>query len=844
MADIVVERQTVISFPDSNIPDITEGIMEGSLHVSEILLSKHIAFGELNSNMFEVELQYDSDLSGKKIYVYQNIGTSVIPIFTGYIQSSRLDDYGEYRKVVAYDWFYKNGSQDATAWWNAFWDANDSSTLGVLLRNFLLYFSIPYVDKTLLNDNMTVTKTQDFTSIRVEDMLSLLCEANLCNPNFNRSGYLEFVTIYNASTKSIIDNYEWNNSKFEDYEITTIGLVQIYNSDGHIAVTIGSGTNCLRIKDNPFFFDKSTSELTTIATTIYNTVSSIQYMPADIKMILSDTSIHVGDLVTSSKGTSLVCEIEMSGPLLIEETLRSVGEEVVAEADSYDPKESRIQKVQKQTTAVGQSVSVLNSQVQELFKRVTNRYLLPFGMVLDEVTDLDDGGTPNNVLMFRYSSNSDNNSLTVHAELNFNVHTFEKEIDNIDCFQDALVTVAVILDETNRLVDFVEYLRDGWHVLNLDYLIGSAPSGTHDIYVAIQSQGASLYSMKVVSGYINALGTAASGPKQFYNIADMSTWIQTIANFCIDNFVGDVNILTVTTQSNWNWYERIYRQIRVDPFGTYRVTFDVQVVEDFVNDRHSQTDNLVRFQVGFRVPSTYNYKNDLWTQSDPFPTQASDSFVSMEVTYNNNEYGQQTNQAFGVNYLIFNFSGMPVSSSGKFNIRNLSIIKTNSDLQLIDWESNLYVWNFKGQVSNLVYFKTTGTLDAVILRGCGGTHDSYAFVTRIFSVIISKEEVNIDNYIAEYCAYGVVDYADAQIEFKNSITLSNGRVVYAYARKYAIASASVDAMQSFYSTTLNSPEANALGGSYDVYTMDEDKTHYNISYELDDYLCEKWGEPV
>ena len=840
MADIVVERQTVISFPDSNIPDITEGIMEGSLHVSEILLSKHIAFGEINSNMFEVELQYDGDLSGKKIYVYQNIGTDVIPIFTGYVQSSRLDDYGEYRKVIAYDWFYKNGSQDVTAWWNAFWSNNESSTLGVLLRNFLLYFSIPYIDKTLLNDNMSVTNTQEFASIRLEDMLSLLCEANLCNPNFNRSGYLEFVTVYSATEKSVVDNYEWNNSKFEDYEIANIGLVQIYGSDGHIAASAGGGTNCLKIKDNPFFYDKDTAELNTLATTIYNTVHPLQYMPADIKLILSDLSIKIGDLVRSSKGVSLVCETDLSGPLLIEETLRSVGEEVVAEADSYNPTESRVQNVQKQTTQNSNSLAVITSQVQDLFTKISNKYLLPFGIVLDEVTDIDEGGTPNNVLMFRLTASATQvNSLTVHAELNFNVHTFEKEIDNIDCFQDAIVTVAILLDTNTKLVEFVEYMRDGWKTLLVDYLIGSMPSGTHDVYVSIKSQGASLYSMKVVSGYIDIAGSGDEEPSPFYDINDMRIWSQTVANFMVDNYTDEINNLTIQTQSNPNVYEYAFIGLDVDPFGEYRLTFDIKVDTDY-SSGNRPSECSVTCQIARINPTSSHAEMDdtvRLAKSDEFSHTITNDYTSYSLTYVSHDLDEEDTYYAPLetyNVIMFCFDGIAENSTVRFKIKNIKFIKTNSDLQYIDFQQGLWVWTVDSQSRYKDQHQLATDLDAIIVRAVG--YPPYYRKNRIFWAVISAEEIDT------YASMG-----KSNIWLAN-ILLSNGRSVYVYGgdttgQPYTVTQGDDKV---YYSTTYQDTNADTISGSFDLYYRLSGLAQPELlmSHELDAYLCERWGEPT
>lgn len=348
MSDIIINRQTIISFPEEQeTPDITEGIVENSLSVSEILFSEGVKFGKVNSNRFEVDLQYDEDLTGRKIYVHQVDNEVDTPIFTGYVQSSKLDDHEIYRKVIAYDVLYTVGKRDVSTWWEMFWSTRETSTLGEALRNLLAVFGIDYADKTLLNDSMTITNSQEFPSLRFEAMLEFLCEANLCNPNINRSGVLEFITIYDSTTHSIEDAYEWDNTDFEDYVTQPIDLVRIHVKGGRVGAIAGVGTNCLCIKNNPFFYGKETADLILIAQTIYNAISELSYKPASIKMILSDFSIHLGDMVESSKGLSLVCSLDFDGPVLIEETINSIGEETSPEVEPYDSSEANAWEAQR-----------------------------------------------------------------------------------------------------------------------------------------------------------------------------------------------------------------------------------------------------------------------------------------------------------------------------------------------------------------------------------------------------------------------------------------------------------------------------------------------------------------
>lgn len=814
MADIQISRQTVISFPEENIPPITEGIMDGSLLVSEILLSSHIAFGEINCNKFEVDLQYASDLTGKKIYVYQIIDDVQTPIFTGYVQSSRLDDFGAYRKVVAYDLFYTQGSQDAAAWWNIFWQSRQSSTLGEVLRNFLTYFNIPYVDKTLLNDSMSVSKTQEFSSIRVIDMMKLLCEANICNPNVNRTGEIEFVTIYNTTAISVTDNYEWDNSNFEDYNINPIGLVQIYNKDGHIAISIGSGTNCLRIKDNLFFYDKSATDLNTIATRIYNAVSSLTYMPASIKLILSDPRIKVGTIVNSSKGNSLVCEIEMSGPMLIEETIRSVGEEILAEADSFDAVESRVSDVSDRTTSLEGTTTAIQADIQELYGMITGSYILPFGIVLDEVTDLDQGGSANNVLMFRYNL-VESNSVTLYARLAYNVHTFTKTVDGVDYFQNAQVTTKYLLDNAVITSDVAE-LTDGWHTETYTFLINNAPAGTHDIYLSLESRGASLYSMNAVTGFLVVLAEGSTpAPVPGIDVEDLSDWERTTSAFTITTSL-DVNSVSLIRDPDQSVYDILYLKIPMVVMNVYDIEFYLYSSTGFTN--YDATNNPCCAYITSNRPTQGDsaFQSRYW-KSDNWNTQQATDYTKYTSMFG---FTAQVDT-----YIALNFSGMTPNTQADFQIRGLKVTRRNIQISVHELQVGEWVVSYRSGLGDRGG-QLTQSADVIALRMFGDN----GWMT--CAVISDVDLIGKFNDLGDWFRYGKFVLSDSTIVYIAVVwgfmDPGGDDAVYIW-----------DSNQQIIKTMSNSNEIYWSPGSQATPTSELIEPH--MTPEFDAWLVNRWG---
>lgn len=146
------------------------------------------------------------------------------------------------------------------------------------------------------------------------------------------------------------------------------------------------------------------------------------------------------------------------------------------------------ERTANQIAEVKSQVAVISAEVQRISGSVMANYILPFGIRLDEIRDIDQGGELVNVLQFHFESDSEGNTATFYAELGFNVHTFEKN----DNFQDAVVTIKYLYD--NQVIQsFVQYWRDGRHLLMINAILGDITEGQHNFWVQMQVQGASLY---------------------------------------------------------------------------------------------------------------------------------------------------------------------------------------------------------------------------------------------------------------------------------------------------------------------------------------------------------------
>ena len=195
-------RKTIITFPDdTDIPDITTGIVSGSLSLDEVLCEKNLNFGEFNASSFSAQLYYDNNIKGKKIQVYQLVNNEKIAIFTGIIDSCVRDDHDYFRDLIAYDEAYAYRNTNVAKWWASFWGTHTSASLKLLRNDLLKYMGITYIAKDLPNDDLQLTQSVSYDTLPFGDVLQYICQLSCCFPHMNRIGTLEFLTL-DADTKN------------------------------------------------------------------------------------------------------------------------------------------------------------------------------------------------------------------------------------------------------------------------------------------------------------------------------------------------------------------------------------------------------------------------------------------------------------------------------------------------------------------------------------------------------------------------------------------------------------------------------------------------------------------
>ena len=156
------------------------------------------------------------------------------------------------------------------------------------------------VQGTINNGTLSVASLDDDLSIRA--LLSYIAEASGASVKIDGSDHLCFM--YYASSGITLTASDYVKINAADYTCSAIDNVTIFNSEGEIQATYGSGGNSLFIGQNPFLEEATNS----IAQTIYNQVSGFAYTPLTVDLF-DESGLEVGTKATFGTIQTLVMSL-------------------------------------------------------------------------------------------------------------------------------------------------------------------------------------------------------------------------------------------------------------------------------------------------------------------------------------------------------------------------------------------------------------------------------------------------------------------------------------------------------------------------------------------------------
>lgn len=363
-------RQTIIHFPNGEHEDIDSGIYSGSMKLNRILCnSSNLQYGECNAASFQAQITNISDLSGVKIYVYQKIETEIVPLFTGIIDSCKVVRNKSYRKLVAYDEIYSVNSSNIVDWYNNLFDKNTSYTLKQFRDSFFSYIGIEQEETELINDDITIEKTIQTDSLKAGDVMYAICQINGCFGNMTPEGKFRYVDLDTGEAYDVSDNLK-NTTSYEEYVTKAIDKLMVLSDEDELNISVGSGDNTYTIKGNFLIYGYETETLRIVAGRIFQKIRYISYRPADIKTILSEINIQLGDkIIVTDNNISFITYVlkeSFSGVQLLTQTIQAEGEEKYADVINDVNGDIRELKLKQSTILSSLQTEYLKAETAEL----------------------------------------------------------------------------------------------------------------------------------------------------------------------------------------------------------------------------------------------------------------------------------------------------------------------------------------------------------------------------------------------------------------------------------------------------------------------------------------------
>ncbi len=321
-------RQTVLRFPDGEHTDVTSGFVSGSMTLTRALSENtdSVRFVGNKASKFEAEIAGDADLSNTVICVSQIIGEYELPLFCGRVDSSKLTETRDSRKITAYDALYYTRDINVAAWYNSLaFPVNVSD----MLLSLLSYAGITPAKSLLCIQGFNVSKTIETNSLTFGTVIDAICE--LCGGFgiINAEGKYEI--IYLSDEEEQIE--AMSGAPLEQYDVRPIDTVIVRDNEAAVGGIAGGGTNPYYVQGNMLVYGKPDSELKTIAQVLYNSVAGYGWKPCSISMPASNPLIGCDGIrynIVTPQGDdykTFFFSMTLSGVQLFEQSFEAFGDE-------------------------------------------------------------------------------------------------------------------------------------------------------------------------------------------------------------------------------------------------------------------------------------------------------------------------------------------------------------------------------------------------------------------------------------------------------------------------------------------------------------------------------------
>lgn len=342
-----VDKQLIILYSGGDITNTDIYSDNGFTLTEGICSGQQLKFGtceaaEMRLKIASENIAVDS-LVGETLDVNMVVaGDTANPLHIGEYKvfSDTPDRLGYYREVVAYDALYDVLNANYADWYE---NLGFPMTLKQFRDAFFSHVGITQETVSLPNDSVTLDETISTTSLTGKDILYAICELAGRFGHLDRSGRFVYVflpevqagvypaedlfpsdTLYPAEENgTTIDGARVVSGDYSSAYSEHITKLTIRDGSSGVGVSVGSGTNEYVIQNNFLLYNKGTSDLTAIGTTIYNEISQALYQPCEMTVV-GNPCFEVGDVFNSRCRGTIVRSYVLNRKLTGVQSLRDV----------------------------------------------------------------------------------------------------------------------------------------------------------------------------------------------------------------------------------------------------------------------------------------------------------------------------------------------------------------------------------------------------------------------------------------------------------------------------------------------------------------------------------------